>query len=226
MSSVIITGCTSGVGLAFHDLVTRSSSPIFQYIFIGRELGRLNQQVKQTYYELDLSKSGHIDWTSVYGKKPPKKITFISNAGTIDPIGRITVNNADILRKAVNVNLISPIEMISSLILWAESNSVSIRVINISSGAANNPIAGWGSYCMSKAGIKMFFDVISKENDFVEVEHFDPGVIDTAMQEKIRGSERDAMPSVDNFKKIQQEGQLKKPEDVAAKLMFMCGRDL
>ncbi|WP_305463977.1 SDR family NAD(P)-dependent oxidoreductase [Photobacterium leiognathi] len=143
MISVIITGCTSGIGLAFHDLVTYNSSPNFQYIFIGRELWRLNQQVEQTYYELDLSKSGHIDWTSVYGNKPPKKITFISNAGTIDPIGRITVDNTNILRKAVNVNLISPMEMISSLILWAENHSISIRVINISSGAANNPIAGW-----------------------------------------------------------------------------------
>ncbi|WP_305463975.1 hypothetical protein [Photobacterium leiognathi] len=79
---------------------------------------------------------------------------------------------------------------------------------------------------MSKAGIKMFFDVIAKENDFVEVEHFDPGVIDTAMQEKIRSSGRDMMPDVDSFKKFQQEGKLKKPEDVAAQLILMCGRKL
>ena len=122
----------------------------------------------------------------------------------------------------MNVNILSPIEIFSSLARWAEANSVLIKIINITSGAANNPIAGWGAYCMTKAGIKMFLDVMSKESELIEVVHFDPGVIDTGMQAKIRQATEDEMPLVDNFKDFKVNGQLKSPTDVALKLIDMC----
>lgn len=223
MNEIIITGCTSGVGFAFHEIVNSgelTNNP--NVLFIGRDLSRLTKSGKQKYFELDLSQSGYIDWDLIYGYSLPKHITLISNASIIEPLGKITPDNFDTLRLSINVNILSPVEIFSSLAHWAEANSISIKIINVTSGAANNPIAGWGAYCMTKAGIKIFLDVMAQESGTIEVVHFDPGVIDTGMQAKIRQTTEDVMPLVDNFKDFKVNGQLKSPVDVALRLIDMC----
>ncbi|WP_188085416.1 SDR family NAD(P)-dependent oxidoreductase [Pseudoalteromonas sp. FUC4] len=223
MNEIIITGCTSGVGLAFHEIVNSGELlDNYNVLYLGRDLSRLTKSDNQKYLELDLSQSGYINWDLIYGYPFPKLITLISNASIIDPLGKITPDNFDTLKQSLNVNILSPIEIFSSLARWAEANSVLIKIINITSGAANSPIAGWGAYCMTKAGIKMFLDVMSKESEHIEVIHFDPGVIDTGMQAKIRQATADEMPLVDNFKDFKVNGQLKSPTDVALKLIDMC----
>lgn len=223
MNEIIITGCTSGVGLAFHEIINSSELLVnSNVLYLGRDLSRLTKSDNHKYLELDLSQSGYINWDLIYGAPFPKRITLISNASIIDPLGKITSDNFDTLKQSLNVNMLSPIEIFSSLARWAETNSILVKIINITSGAANKPIAGWGAYCMTKAGIKMFLDVMSKESELIEVIHFDPGVIDTGMQEKIRQTTEDEMPLVENFRDFKVNGQLKSPTDVALKLIDMC----
>lgn len=223
VDSVIVTGCTSGVGLALHEKLSALPALHLKHVFIGRNLKRLRKVTPHIYCELDLAVSGYIDWSEIYGDSPPKTIVFISNAATIKPIGKITKTNIESFKSALNVNLISPIEALSSLAIWAERFSVSLKIINLSSGASNRAISGWAGYCSAKAGIKMYLDVLSQENDFIDVTHFDPGVIDTGMQELIRQTDETEMPSVGSFITLKVEGKLKSPYDIANQLLDMCG---
>jgi NAD(P)-dependent dehydrogenase (short-subunit alcohol dehydrogenase family) len=58
-------------------------------------------------------------------------------------------------------------------------------VINVSSGAAANPLVGWSAYCASKAGLSILTRVLAvEESDArgIRVYGFLPGLVDTEMQ--------------------------------------------
>src|SRR3546814_9460623 len=101
----------------------------------------------------------------------------------------------------------------------ASSHGAALHVLNISSGAAIRPLPGWGAYCASKAAIRHFFDVAEAEQTIdLSVRHFDPGVLDTRMQEQIRSSSSDDFPLVEKFVSLKMSGSLKSPMDVAIEI--------
>ena len=63
-------------------------------------------------------------------------------------------------------------------------------IVNLSSGAAHIPIAGWGAYCAAKAGLAMLTKTLAAEygEKGIRVFGFAPGLVDTAMQEAIRAA--------------------------------------
>ena len=69
-------------------------------------------------------------------------------------------------------------------------------------------------YCAGKAYINMFLRVFSKENE-VPVVLYDPGVVDTKMQEIIRNSSVHDFPQVETFKNFHSSHRLNSPNDVA-----------
>src|SRR3546814_17816377 len=90
------------------------------------------------------------------------------------------------------VNFHGPIIILGACIRHASSHGAALHVLNISSGAAIRPLPGWGAYCASKAAIRHFFDVAEAEQTLdLSVRHFDPGVLDTRMQEIGRASCRE-----------------------------------
>ena len=100
---------------------------------------------------------------------------------------------------------------------------VSGRVLHISSGAAHRALAGWGPYCMSKAALHMLTQCWNAELGprNVLVGSARPGVVDTPMQETIRGLTSEDFPDVEAFRRMKREGALLPPEDVARFLAWM-----
>ena len=100
---------------------------------------------------------------------------------------------------------------------------VHMRIINISTGAANKPFPGWSMYCSTKCGIKMFFDCIDREDESIIVHHIDPGVMDTGMQQLIRDASFEQFPLRDKFVEYKSKNLLQKPEDVARNILTKEG---
>jgi benzil reductase ((S)-benzoin forming) len=96
-------------------------------------------------------------------------------------------------------------------------------VINISSGAGRRPIFGWGGYCAAKAGLDMASRVAALEAEQratgVEVVSLAPGVIDTAMQGVVRGSDARDFADVERFRQMKAEGALRPADEVAADIL-------
>jgi NAD(P)-dependent dehydrogenase (short-subunit alcohol dehydrogenase family) len=63
-------------------------------------------------------------------------------------------------------------------------------VVNLSTGAAHTPREGWSAYCSSKAALAMLTRCVAHEYGArgVAAYGFQPGLVDTAMQDRIRGS--------------------------------------
>lgn len=126
---------------------------------------------------------------------------WINNAGVLDPIAPIRDVCVDEFREHIDINL-------TGVFLGSRCYANHLRrlgrggvLINVSSGAAWKAYAGWGAYCAGKAGVERLTEVIALEEASIGMRAYSvaPGVIDTAMQEKIRATSEDRFPEVQRF---------------------------
>ncbi len=115
---------------------------------------------------------------------------LINNAAIIGPLEKLHEADPDAWAETIDVNLSATLWVIQAVLPgFIERGSGTI--INISSGAAHKPIAGWSAYCASKAGLAMLTQSLHLEYAAAGVRVFGiaPGVVDTGMQTAIRASD-------------------------------------
>lgn len=88
----------------------------------------------------------------------------------------------------------------------------------VSSGFAQKPHPGLGSYCISKAGLRMAWKILNEENNSSDVQfgYFLPGKIDTQMQKELRELPETEINKL--FKQFKEQNKLKSPETVSKAL--------
>jgi NAD(P)-dependent dehydrogenase (short-subunit alcohol dehydrogenase family) len=97
-------------------------------------------------------------------------------------------------------------------------------LVNISSGAAVKPYAGWAAYCASKAAVDQLTRVVALE----EAPHglravaLSPGLVDTDMQAAIRASDEATFPEVDRFRLAAAEHRFNSPAWVARHILDLA----
>lgn len=216
MNSIILTGASRGLGYALHDLLVQADLP-GQRIFISRKPLADAREGFQ-YVQADM---GQVESHPMSLNIAPdsKVVVLISNAGTIEPIGKAVEVTALGMEIALRVNCLGPLALAQQLALEAGKIGARLFILNVSSGAACRPIKGWMAYCVSKAAAVMALDVLAAENEHIEVLHFDPGVMDTDMQDHIRQQPADVMPDVDLFRGFKVEHALKSPREVAEQIV-------
>jgi len=146
---------------------------------------------------------------------------LVNNAATIEPIG--TAYGAAQAQAHLAVNLVAPIALSRVFLRELAERDAAKRIVNVSSGAAQRAFAGWSLYCAAKAGLDHFGRCVALEQAQarfpVDVVNLSPGVIDTAMQARIRAASADEFPSVARFIDLARSGQLASPAAVARKLL-------
>lgn len=229
MKVIVLTGTSSGLGKAFFDLLCNEP---FYLICLSRRFLPYQEDLatkRKKDIELlihDLSKVDDFHYESSLSDNLPSEkideIIFINNAGVIEPIAGIGKLNRESILKSVNVNLVNPILITNTLSRICRSLGAKLKVLNISTGAADRPIEGWSMYCATKAGSKMFFEVLREEVNKdvnVSIYHIDPGVMNTKMQEEIRSSGKDDFPLHDYFVNLKNKKQLAQPKEVAENII-------
>jgi NAD(P)-dependent dehydrogenase (short-subunit alcohol dehydrogenase family) len=113
----------------------------------------------------------------------------VNNAATIEPIGLLGEVPPEQWVQAVAVNLSGPYFVIRAALptFLAQGRGV---VLNLSSGAALRPREGWSAYCSTKAALAMLSRSLATEYGArgVRAYSFQPGMVDTDMQGRIRES--------------------------------------
>lgn len=224
MKLVIISGINRGLGQAIYNLLLMDSE--YKVFVLSRSLTpEQNNDLlsnKFQYHHIDfinINSVMKLDFSNI-STNSFSEIIFINNAAVIEPIGQFGELNNQKIIDAVNINVISP-SIILNKILDA-FKKIDIKVINISSGAAKNPINGWGLYCASKSFTNMLCNVIALQtntNRTINIVNFDPGVIDTSMQGLIRSKSESEFPGVSNFIELKETQKLQSPKDVALKIL-------
>ena len=216
---VIITGANRGLGKAIVDYAIKIKN--VRVVSLSRSINDEHNNLtndKFVFFKTDLSEDFHFTILNNLRQviKPNSKIYFINNASVILPIEEIGNLNKDAISISIKVNIEFPVNLINMII--KNFANIQVEIINITSGAADNPVPYWSLYSASKAFMKMFFKVLmeeQKDNKKIIFHNIDPGVLDTDMQREIR--EKSA-PRQDYFTSLKEENKLIKPIDAAAKI--------
>ncbi|MHC1775934.1 MAG: SDR family NAD(P)-dependent oxidoreductase [Lentimicrobium sp.] len=230
MNYYIITGTSSGIGEAIARKLILERHCIF---CISRRLNESLVELASSiqcilwYTESDLADISLIPglMDEIFLRIEPKElssIALINNAATLDPIGPAGSYPATDLSRHILVNLAAPMLLSSEFIRLTEGLNVPKSIVNIGSGAATTPYAGWGPYCSSKAGLEMFTRTTNLEQQHkkfpVRVLNIAPGVVDTLMQEKLRNTSLSDFPMKSRFEELYLENLLSRPAEVAEKI--------
>lgn len=226
--AVLVTGASRGLGAATAcaladfgtDLVltARSAQALEQVAAACRERGAGVVVVAGDLTDPDLPGALVARAVAAFGRLD----AVVNNAGVLDPIAPLAEADHEGWSFNLTVNLLAPVLVTRAALPHLRARRG--RVVNVSSGAAVRVIRGWGAYCAAKAALNHVTRVLAEEEPEVTALAFRPGVIDTAMQARIREAGRHGMPPEEHrrFVDLHRQGALLPPEKPARSLAALA----
>ena len=142
---------------------------------------------------------------------------WVNNAGVLEPIQPILDVSLEYFLDHIDINLYVVLVGSRSSVRHLRRFAMVGVLINVSSGAAWSPYAGWGAYCAAKAAVERLTEVVAVEEAEIglRAHSIAPGVIDTAMQSLIRASSAEDFPDVERFQELERSGNFNTTRYVA-----------
>ncbi|MHC4837001.1 MAG: SDR family oxidoreductase, partial [Planctomycetota bacterium] len=146
---------------------------------------------------------------------------WINNAGVLEPMGPLRDVEAVDLTRALDVNVVGVFHGSRWFARHVRARPGDGVLVNISSGAAQRPYAGWGAYCASKAAVERLTECLALEEADAGLRCYSvaPGVVDTDMQALIRSCPPERFPMVERFHRLKAEDAFNSPAWIAAWLL-------
>ena len=213
MRQAVVTGGTRGIGLAVADRLAEEG---FDVLVLARRPG----DSAHRFAACDVADAGAVAaaLAEVEAWFGPLDV-LINNAGVIEPIARITDADPEAWGRDIDINLKGVFHGMRAALPGMIARH-SGTIITVSSGAAHNPLEGWGAYCSAKAGAAMLTRVAHVEAGAlgVRVMGLSPGTVATGMQVKIRAS------GINPVSQLAPDAHI--PADWPARaLVWMCSAD-
>jgi NAD(P)-dependent dehydrogenase (short-subunit alcohol dehydrogenase family) len=213
---VLITGASRGIGAAAAREFAAAGA---QVVVLARsDVSELAAEIGGMALRCDVG-----DWAQMqaavaavvgrYGRLD----VLINNAGVIEPIAHLADADPTAFAAATDINLLGVFHGMRAALPVMKAQGAG-TIITVSSGAAVNPMEGWGAYCSSKAGALMLTRVADLEEraQGLRVLGLSPGTVATDMQVTIKASGVNPVSQLDFAVHI--------PADWPAKaLVWMCG---
>lgn len=212
MKYAVVTGTSKGLG---HSIATFFLEAGIHVIGISRNQSQglkenaLEYNVTYQDYLCDLSDVNQIEITfkqvaeKIY-ETNPEAVYLVNNAGMVEPIEQASNQTPQQVTNHIQVNTIAPMVLTNLFLKRGAYADIPLIALVITSGAAKRPIYGWSAYCSSKASMNMYVETVALEQEDLQSIHkviaFNPGVMDTEMQEKIRDTSKDAFKDVETFR--------------------------
>lgn len=148
---------------------------------------------------------------------------LVNNAGMVEPLEPLARTDPAIWLRSISIN-VGGTYLPTRAVLPGMVERGFGRVVNISSGAARRASAGWTAYSAAKAGIEQLTRSLALELEASGVTacSFDPGPVDTEMQERLRRASAADFPRSDEYRTLQREGRLRSPKDAARVVAYLA----
>jgi benzil reductase ((S)-benzoin forming) len=142
---------------------------------------------------------------------------WINNAGVLGPIVQLRDADMDELASVLDVNVLGVMNGSATFARHVRSRPGGGVLVNMTSGAAIHPYAGWAAYSASKAAADIATRVVAIEEADAGLHAYAvaPGVVDTDMQVLIRDTPSERFPEVERFHRRKREGDFNTPSWVA-----------
>jgi len=234
-SIALVTGTSSGIGAALAQ-----SLLLNDWSVIG--LARRRAPIRSSNYhhlEVDLGDPESLHAVAeeqirpMIADTPWRRVGLVNNAAMIGALSGIEACDPGQLTRILLVNTVAPV-FLMGLVSRIVDPTTCLRIVNVSSGAAGTGYPGLGAYGGSKAALRLAGMALAAELDSDErpggprsnaaVLSYEPGVVDTAMQEETRTTTSGEFPWNQPFKDFASEGMLHKPQEVIGEIVdFLSG---
>ena len=213
MKSILITGVSSGLGLALAEEYLAQGDTVYA---VGRTLPKhLDHNPHFFFFPYDLSETFMIRETLSTFFTNHSFDTVILNAGVLGDIQTLEETQLADIKSVMEINVWANKELIDTL---AKSAQYVGQIIGISSGAAVNGSKGWGAYSLSKSSLNMLLNLYSKELPEIHFTALAPGIVDTPMVQHIMNSvNEEEFPSA----KVLKTGDIQTPQFAAKRLIYL-----
>lgn len=207
LKNILITGCSSGLGLALTNYYLQQGFKVYG-------ISRNKPDIKNENFihkSFDLSNISKIkEELSAFILDIKEINTVFLNAGMLGKIKILSELSIQELNEVYALNVYANKELLDILMNIKVEN-----ILVVSSGASKNGYKGWGSYSLSKAGVNMLVNLYANEMLNTKILAVAPGVIKTPMTDYIRFElDENIFPSA---KKLN-EGLVQTPQETAIKL--------
>ena len=151
---------------------------------------------------------------------------LINNAGMAGPFGAAWEIEPDHWEQALLLNLAVPFRLAHAVLPGMIERGWG-RIVNVSSGAARNPMERAGAYSASKAGLDVWTRQLGVELEGTGVVAISlyPGVVDTVMQTAIREQPAAVIGQgmADRFRGYYESGRLQTPDRPGRLIAALAG---
>lgn len=227
-SLLIVTGGSSGIGRALLDACPDAEA---RKIDISRSGGadvalHLKADLSDPASWREASRLLANELSGFDGER----VVFFHSAGTLDPIGFAGEVDSEAYTRNVILNSAAPQVLGDAFLHAASGTQAKCFLVMIGSGAASSVYEGWSSYCGGKAAVDQWVRTVGAEQKRrggrIQVLSVAPGIVETAMQERIRQTSKRDFPEVNRFVEHHEGGDLRDPKVVAGELWGLIGKDL
>ena len=232
----ILTGGSRGMGLAMaeqllsadHFLLCLSRHPNKKLATHTLATGGLLEQWSLDLEHSTAAASKLTKWLGSCQTNAWASATLINNAGVIPRIAPLSASDPADLARALRVGLEAPLLLTAAFLGATENWKIPRKVLNISSGLGRRAMASQAGYCATKAGLDHFTRCLALDEALkpqgAKVCSLAPGVIDTAMQQQLRGADAAEFPDRQSFVDLKENAQLKSPADAARRVLAYLAR--
>src|SRR5262249_13754895 len=216
-----VTGTSSGIGAAVaRQLVDR------EWIVVGisRRPGGLDHP-RYSHVTFDLSDVRALPGLAA-GLAPRltmqrwRRVALVNNAARADLLMPIEHVEPSDLLDLLALNPVAPLWLMGFVLRTVPADST-LRIVNVSTGAAVAAYPGLAAYASSKAALRMAGQVLAAELDSparpspaprdTALLSYEPGVVDTPMQTAARSHDAETFPWVQLFRDFQTGRRLVDP---------------
>lgn len=224
----LLTGTSTGIGEALAwTLLDRG----WQVIGLARRRPAIKAD-RYDHINADLADPERLDAMlgerigPILARGSHSRVGLVNNAADPALLGTLDRADAAGFLRALAVNVVAP----QRLMGWVLRNSgrVPLRICNVSSGAAIEPLPGLGCYGASKAALRMVGMIFAVEQEGaqaageqkrdVTVWSYEPGIVDTPMQTAVRTADPATVPMVGWFQQYAAAGKLRTPDVPATEI--------
>jgi 3-oxoacyl-[acyl-carrier protein] reductase len=227
----VVTGGGRGIGRATAVELARAGAAVVVAARHETEVRETADQVQRAGGRALAVSADVSDWPSVQRLADRTREVFgpadiiVANAGVVEPAGDAWSVDPEAWAGNVAVNLTGAYFTWRAFAQAPRRNKGGVAIF-VSSGAASHVIPGWSAYCAAKAGLEHFVNVAAEEAEAkgldLRVHAVRPGIVDTAMQEAVRGMSPDRFGSVGRFRGFHEKGWLRPPGEPAVLIRWLC----
>ena len=193
--SVILTGASRGIGAAAAEAMAAEGAALLLLARSADGITQLATRLRREGAQAEAMTCDVAEWSQVQAAVARAHEAFgridalVNNAGVIEPIGPIATADPRAWGHAADINFKGVFHGIRAVLPGMRAQG-SGTIVNLGSGAAQNPLEGWSHYCAAKAATAMLTRCTHLENRGrgIRVFSLSPGTVATDMQRKIRAS--------------------------------------